>query len=182
MTGVALLVIDMQYDMFVLNPKDDRAVANIANLIAWARTKKIPIIYSRVTFRSSYVDEQPFAPHIKQRQLLLETSRGSEILDELKPASDDIVIIKHRASVFYCTELEIMLRALGVNTLLFSGFSTSRAIESTVRDGHNRDIRCIVASDCCFARNAELHANALKSMADWFGQIMTAEEIKKQLA
>jgi nicotinamidase-related amidase len=182
MKGMALLVIDMQYDMFVLNPKNDRAVQNISDLIAWARTKEIPIIYSRVTFRPSYVDEQPFAPHIKERRLLLETSRGSEILDELKPTSDDIVVIKHRASVFYCTELEIMLRALGVHTVLFSGFSTSRAIESTVRDAHNRDIRCIVASDCCFARTAELHDNALKSIADWFGQVMTAKEIKKQFA
>jgi nicotinamidase-related amidase len=99
MKGMALLVIDMQYDMFVLNPKNDRAVQNISDLIAWARTKEIPIIYSRVTFRPSYVDEQPFAPHIKERRLLLETSRGSEILDELKPTSDDIVVIKHRASV-----------------------------------------------------------------------------------
>ncbi len=128
------------------------------------------------------MDEQPVAPHIRERNVLQEGSRGAEIIDELKPGPDDMVIIKHRASVFYATELEVLVRALGVKTLLLSGFSTARAVESAARDAHNRDIHCIVASDCCWARTPELHENSLKSIADWFGQVMTAEEIKKQFA
>jgi nicotinamidase-related amidase len=182
MNGVALMVIDMQYDMFLLNSRNDRAVQNIVDLVSWARSKKIPVIYSRVTFRPSWVDEQPFAPHLKQRKVLVEGTRGAEIIDELKPTAEDIVVIKHRASVLYATELELLLRALGMKTLLFTGFSTARAIESTVRDAHNRDIRCIVASDCCWARTPELHENSLKSIADWFGQVMTAAEIKTQFS
>ena len=182
MNRVALLVIDMQYDMFVLNSRNGPAIEKIVNLTHWARSNEIPVIYSRVTFRPSYVDQLPFAPHIRARNLLLKSSHGSQIIEELKPTPDDIIVIKHRSSVFYATELEVLLRALGINTLLFSGFSTARAIESTVRDAHNRDIRCIVASDCCWARTPELHENALKSMADWFGEVMTSEEIKAQFA
>ena len=182
MNDVALMIIDMQYDMFALNSRNERAVEHIVDLARWARSKKIPVLYSRVTFRQSWVDQQPFAPHLKERQVLLEGSRGSEIIDELKPAPDDMVVIKHRASVFYATELELLLRALGTKTLVLSGFSTARAIESTARDAHNRDIRCIVASDCCWARTPELHENSLKSIADWFGQVMNAQEIKQHFA
>lgn len=182
MQGVALLVIDMQKDMFVLNERLERAVHTISDLIGWARSNSIPVIYSRVAFRPSYVDGLPHAPHIKERRLLCEASPGSEIIEELKPASDDLIVIKRRTSVFYGTDLDVLLRALGTHTLLFTGFSTARAIESTVREAHNRDLRCVVASDACWARTMDLHENALKSMADWFARVMTAEEIKKQFS
>lgn len=185
MQGLTLLVVDMQNDMFVLNersPRVERLIATIAELIRWARSKAIPIIYTRVAFRPSYVDGLPHAPHIKARQLLCETSEGSQIIRELAPTPEDIVVVKRRTSVFYGTDLDVLLRALGIHTLLFTGFSTARAIESTVREAHNRDLHCIVASDGCWARTQELHDNALKSMADWFARVITATEIQKQLA
>jgi nicotinamidase-related amidase len=183
MHGVVLLVIDMQNDMFVLNERGsqvERLILTISKLIRWARSQTIPIIYTRVAFRPSYVDGLPHAPQIKERHLLCETSQGSEIIAELKPTSDDIVVIKRRTSVFYGTDLDVLLRALGTRTLLFTGFSTARAIESTVREAHNRDLHCVVASDGCWAKTQELHENALKSMADWFARVMTAKEIEEQ--
>jgi nicotinamidase-related amidase len=183
MQGLALLVIDMQNDMFVLNergPQVERLIATVSQLLEWARSKTIPVIYTRVAFRASYVDGLPRAPHIKARQLLCETSKGSEIIAELTPRADDFVVVKRRTSVFYGTDLDVLLRALGTRTLLFTGFSTARAIESTVRDAHNRDLECIVVSDGCWARTQELHDNALKSMADWFARVMTSTELKQR--
>lgn len=185
MQGVVLLVIDMQNDMFVLNERGrqvERLIETISELVRWARSKAIPIIYTRVAFRPSYVDGLPHAPHIKERHLLCETARGSQVLAELEPTPDDFVVVKRRTSVFYGTDLDVLLRALGTHTLLFTGYSTARAIESTVREAHNRDLRCVVASDGCWARTQELHDNALKSMADWFAKVMTAKEIQEQFA
>jgi ureidoacrylate peracid hydrolase len=185
MQGIVLLVIDMQNDMFVLNERGGQVEAiilTISQLIAWARSKMIPVIYTRVAFRPSYLDGLPRAPHIKERHLLCETSNGSDIITELKPRSDDIVVTKRRTSVFYGTDLDVLLRALRTNTLLFTGFSTARAIESTVRDAHNRDLDCIVVSDGCWAKTQELHENALKSMADWFAHVMTAKEVKARFS
>jgi nicotinamidase-related amidase len=127
----ALLVLDMQPDIAAFHQGGiEPVVATIKDLIAWARTQSIPIIYSRVAFRP------------------------------------------------YQTDLELVLRSLGSQTLIYTGMSTARVVESTVREAHNRDFQNIVVSDATTATSAELHEAALRSMGDWFAQIKTAAEVK----
>lgn len=182
---VALLILDMQNDIVAFDERDNhlqRVIETIAEMAKWAREANIPVIYSRVAFRPNYADLSPFMQIAQQHHLLDETSRGSAVIDELAPVDSDIVITKRRVGVFYNTDLEVILRNFGVRTLLFTGKSTSRVVESTVREARDRDFRTIVISDGCIAGTPEFHENALKSMADFFAEIMTAAEAKKELS
>ena len=184
-SGTALLILDMQNDIMSFHGGDEHikhVVHTIADLAGWARRSSIPVIYSRVAYRSSYVDGLPGMPILKERHLLDERRPGSAIIDELKPADDDVVITRKRSGGFYNNELEVILRSLRVETLLFTGMSTARVVESTVREAHCRDFRNVVVSDGCAATSMELHDNALRSMADFFATIMTSAEVKKAFA
>ena len=67
---------------------------------------------------------------------------------ELAPEPGDIVVSKHRFSGFYGTDLEMILRGLGIEYLVFTGCTTSVCVESTMRDAMFRDFRCMLLADC----------------------------------
>lgn len=181
--GVALLVVDVQNDITkgpLTKPQNlekyKGIVGKITELRAWARGRKLPIIYTRICFRASYVDAHPASPAIRINGLR-DGEWGGDIVDELTPLPTEIVITKHRTSAFYNTDLEILLRGLKVHTLIVCGLATNRAVESTVRDCHNRDLEAVVVSDATASGNDELHQGSLRSIADWFGQVMTLDEV-----
>ena len=179
-SGLALLVIDLQNDVIDLygrTPWMERVITNIAGLIACGRERAIPIVYIRVAFRASFVDVMPDKPMIQERNMMRETDRGADVIDELRPHPLDAIVTKRRTGGFYMTDLELVLRGLGAKTLIVTGMSTARAVESTVREAHNRDFKSIVVSDACLADTPEIHEHALESMGDWFAEIRTSAAV-----
>ena len=73
---------------------------------------------------------------------------GTDILDELAPADDDTVLYKTRFSGFYRTELDQLLKDLGMKHLIVTGCTTSICVESTIRDAFFRDYHCVLLEDC----------------------------------
>lgn len=186
--GVALLVVDMQNEIVkgrLAKPENVERYAGVAqtigDLLNSARSRRIPIVYTRVCFRPSYVDAHPHSPAIRV-QALKTGEWSAEIVDELKPAPEDVIVDKRRSGAFYGTDLEIVLRNLEVRTLIVTGLATNRAVESTVREAHSRDLECVVVSDATAAGSEELHLNALRSIADWFGKVMSASEIVERFS
>jgi nicotinamidase-related amidase len=185
--GAALLVLDMQNDIVNFHGKNEHLthlIENIKDFAAWARSHDIPVIHSRVAFRAGYLDAPPHhIPLLRERRILDETQPGSWFIEELAPQQGDIVLPpRRRVDAFYNTDLEVVLRRLQVHTLLFTGMSTARVVESTARAASDRDYRAIILSDGCSADTREKHENALKSIADFFGQVMTIEAAKKAFA
>jgi nicotinamidase-related amidase len=181
-----VLVVDMQNEIVrgrLAKPENrsryEQVVSRICEVLTWARAMALPIIYTRICFRESYVDANPHSPAIKI-QALKDGEWGTEIIQELAPRPADIVIDKHRSSAFYGTDLELVLRGLRADTLLLVGLATNRAVESTVRDAHNRDLDSVVISDATAAGSEELHHNSLRSIADWFGRVMPFDEVTRQ--
>lgn len=74
--------------------------------------------------------------------------KESDILPELAPQPDEVIIVKPRFSAFYNTDLDAILKELGVTTLVFTGGTTSICVESTLRDAFFRDYRCLLLADC----------------------------------
>ena len=93
-----------------------------------------------------------------------------EVIDELAPVDGDIIIDKNRFDAFLYTELETILRSLGVRRLLVCGVLTNVCVESTVRSGQQRDFEMLVASDCC-AGPEQFHQFALDEMAEFFADV-----------
>ncbi len=180
----ALLVIDMQNDFLKVGfataeaiEHHRPAVANCQRLLAGARLAGVPVLFSRVAFRPSYVDANPHSPARKLGRFLQMDSWGGAIVDELQPRADEIVIVKKRASVFFATELDLVLRALDVKTLVLAGTATHLAVESTARDGHAHDYEVCVVADATTAAQPEFEAPSLRALAHFFGQVQTTEEV-----
>lgn len=193
----ALLVIDMQ-NGFVhpdsamgKSPSGTAAqqaiVQPIIDLIALCREQGMPVLWSQ---QEHFPDDVTRAnkiirPH-SARQGFLPCLRGTWETDfyaELKPALqfEDYIVPKHRASVFYNTNLETKLRMLGTQFLLISGCNTEFCVESTVRDAYARDFQLIVLSDCVAGIQPRFHANTLEVVAAYFGEVMTTDRLRAVL-
>jgi ureidoacrylate peracid hydrolase len=88
------------------------------------------------------------APDGGESRVLVRDTWNTDIVDELAPEPGDIVLYKHRYSGFYGTDLDCKLRHLGIQTLIFTGATTSVCVESTLRDAMFRDYHCLLLEDC----------------------------------
>jgi ureidoacrylate peracid hydrolase len=175
-TKTAVIVVDMQNDfgatggMFDLAGIDisgiRKAIAPTAKVLSSARHAGIKIAYLKMAFRSDLSDLGPpdspnrlkhlpfgvgksnHAPDGRESRILIRDTWDTDILDELKPQADDLVIYKHRFSGFYQTDLDSTLRKLGIQYLIITGCTTSVCVEATVRDAMFRDYSCVLLEDC----------------------------------
>jgi nicotinamidase-related amidase len=180
----ALLLVDLENDILrgELAPPDAErtfapVIANCRRLLDAARARGIPVLYSRIAFRPGYPDANPHSPARQRGNLLLVDTWGAEIVDELAPLPSEIVITKKRTSAFFRTELDLVLHALGVRSVILAGTATNRAVESTARDAHSYDYEVYVVADACAAVKPDLHEPSLRSMADFFGGVYTTDAI-----
>jgi ureidoacrylate peracid hydrolase len=172
----AVVVVDMQNDfaspggMFARAGVDVRAIQAIvppmAALLDAARAAGVVVVYLKMGFRPdlgdagapdspTWVKHLPFevglevtAPDGTPSRILVRDTWNTDIVDELAPRDGDLVVDKNRYSGFYGTELDDLLRAREVETLVVVGATTSVCVESTVRDATFRDYRCLVVEDC----------------------------------
>jgi ureidoacrylate peracid hydrolase len=174
MSKSLLLVIDFINE--IVNPKAktgvcaahvaEKKVIDKANqAIAWARGKKMPIAHVKVGFSDDYIEcpkKSPVFSKAAENGVLKLGEWGTEFHDDMDVRPEDKVIIKHRISAFYNTDLETVLRANGVETLYICGVSTNMAVELTSREAHDRDYQVVVIGDACGSSDEEMHQMALK--------------------
>ena len=133
-----------------------------------ARTAGIPVIHVVVGFSENYAqwpaNSPIFATARADRRLVLGTW-ATEIHDAVRPLADEPVVAKHRVSPFYGTQLEEMLRARRVDTLLLAGVTTDLVVLSTARAAHDRDYRVEVLEDATATADDALHEAALTLLA-----------------
>src|SRR5437879_1796651 len=172
----ALMVIDMQNDFGTKGGMFDRAgidiapiqavVQPISKVLESARRAGIKIVYLKMGFRPDLSDAGPpdspnrikhsrvhageamRAPDGTESRILIRDTWNTDIVNELEPQPDDIVLYKHRYSGFYQTDLDNVLKRLNIKFLVFTGCTTSVCVESTVRDAMFRDYCCLLLEDC----------------------------------
>ena len=101
-----------------------------------------------IKHRRLRVGETITAPDGKASRILIRDTWNTEIVPELAPAADDIVIYKHRYSGFFETDLDSVLKGRSIKSLIFTGCTTSICVESTLRDAMFRDYTCLLLADC----------------------------------
>jgi ureidoacrylate peracid hydrolase len=175
-TRTALIVIDMQNDfgskggMFDLAGIDisgiKKAIAPTARALAAARDAGIKVIYLKMAYRPDLSDlgaldsvnrvrhlhmnvgKTVRAPDGRESRILIRDTWNTDIVSDLQPKAEDIVMYKTRFSGFYKTELDATLNRLAVRHLIITGCTTSICVESTVRDAMFRDYLPILLADC----------------------------------
>lgn len=180
----ALLVIDMQ--KFFLDPESPTftcggiaIIPSLQKLIAQFRKKNRPVIYTRHVHHPSGFDAGIM--EWWWEGMCLEGSEESKIISDLAPTEEEKIISKHRYSAFYNTDLEIVLRCLGIQDLVITGIMTNMCCESTARDAFYRDFRVFFTADGTGSINEEMHSASLLNLAFGFANIVKCEEIIGQL-
>lgn len=142
-------------------------IANTAEALRKARAAGVRIGYVRVGFSPDYRECPPTSrlfQGAKKAGLFKLGAWGTEVHPALKPEPGDYDIVKHRVSPFYATSLEAILGANGVRRLYISGVSTSGAVLSAAKEGHDRDYEIVVLEDCCCALTEEQHQAVIEQM------------------
>jgi nicotinamidase-related amidase len=153
----ALLVMDFQVpivERFAVS--QDTLLAATADVISAARRTGVRVIYVVVGFRSGMPEISPRNKSFNR----LKASGGlaTDIHPQLAPMPDDVVITKHRVGAFAGTDLDMILRAHDIDTLLLCGIATSGVVLSTLRHAADVDYRIFVLRDCCSDQDFEVHS------------------------
>jgi maleamate amidohydrolase len=161
-----------------------QAVPAIQALIATGRVKDVPIIYTTGFERSghwrrggsdwkkSWTNEREAAP-----QSALKNSRlGTDIIDEIAPHDDDIIVAKQKPSAFHEAPLESHLTMFGIDSLIVCGTTTSGCVRATVTDAFSRNYRVAVVEDACFDRLQSSHAMTLLDLNLKYADVISSKE------
>jgi biuret amidohydrolase len=202
----ALVIIDMQRDFLEpggfgaalgndvarLRP----AIAPCRAMLDAARARGLLVIHTREGHRPDLSD----APRLKVERgdpalrigapgpmgrILVRGEPGHDIIAELAPQAGEPVIDKPGKGAFYQTDLDLMLRNRGIETLLVGGVTTEVCVNTTVREANDRGFRCIVLGDCCASYFPEFHAAGLamiKAQGGIFGSVATSQALLGALA
>jgi ureidoacrylate peracid hydrolase len=205
---VAMIVIDAQNDFASPGGMFERAGIDISGIAAAARATRpvldavraagIPVVYLNMLHAPDLSDAgPPEGPHrVKHRPLalgdavdapdgspsriLVTETWNTRNVQDLAPEPGDIVVSKHRYSGFFETELDDVLRGLGVTQLLVAGCTTSVCVDSTVRDATFRDYTCIVLEDCT-AEPLGTHEASLRVIETLFGWVSNTTAVLEAL-
>lgn len=185
----ALLVVDVQNDFVssqgsAAQRGDDVSAAQamvprLVRLIDEARRVSLPVIYIKTT-HGEWTDS-PSWIYRKSQQSALNTCRegswGAEFYDGISPLPDERVVIKHRYSAFINTDLNTVLKAKGIQSVLVTGVATNVCVETTARDAYMFDYYVTFVEDCAAAYDPKLHETTLENMRRHFGMVASSEEI-----
>lgn len=189
----ALLVIDMQKGFCDPESQMEKAGIGTANqrailpdvlrLVELAREQGMPVLWSQqihypddVTRRRrripSHIEKQNWAPCLRGTW---EVDFVDEVAAAIRP--EDLIVEKHRASVFFETTLDTKLRMLGTEQIIISGCNTDFCVETTIRDAYYRDRDVIVVRDCVAGPRKRFHEDTLAKVETYFGAVVTLEEL-----
>lgn len=176
----ALLVVDMQ--MFFLDPASPTFTCGgvailpaVQRLIDAFRRAHRPVIFTRHVHHPADLDAGIMGWWWEGK--CLEGSPESEIHADLAPLPGEKVVLKHRYSAFYNTDLETVLRCLKVEDIVVSGIMTNMCCESTARDAYYRDYRVFLPADGTGSICEEMHLASLLNLAFGFAYVTTCEAI-----
>ena len=210
----AIVVVDMQNDFGSEGGLFDHAgidiskirevIGPISKVLSLARSAGIKVIYLKMGFLPDLSDlgtadspnrirhlhfgvgEKILRPDGRESRMLIRDTWNTDIVLELAPKPEDIVLYKNRFSGFYKTQLDGILKQWGITNLIVTGCTTSVCVESTIRDAMFRDYKCILLADCAaepigqnFPRSN--HAASLLIIESLLGWVSESQELVRAL-
>ncbi len=196
----ALVVVDVQngfvskggsYDQLGMNISHyQKVVPKISQLIALCRDAGVPIFYTQAVREQSGIDlltkvhkilPKSREERIRKKPICVRGTWDADIVDEIKPAPTDHVVVKRRDSAFHDTEIGVWMKSLEVDTLVFCGIDTSICVEASLRDGFNNGYDVILISDATASGSPKHFESTLEIVRDYYGLVMDIETFGKYL-
>ncbi|MBI3078671.1 MAG: cysteine hydrolase [Deltaproteobacteria bacterium] len=162
-------------------------IPRVRQLVELCRDRGIPDIWTlQEHFPDDRTRERHRVLHHTAKRNAVACAAGTwdaEVIDELKPLlpPETHLIRKHRFSAFYNTRLEVLLRMLGVQTLIVSGVTTNACIETSLRDGYMRDYDQVIVEDCIGGLDQALHDAAVRVWEKYLGLVVRLQDLPAML-
>ena len=174
-----------------------KAIQPCKNVLTAAREAKLLVLHTREGHRADLAD---LLPHKRQRlghdkqvigsqgpngKILVRGEKGHDIIPELYPEKGEPVIDKPGKGSFYGTDLELILKAQEIETLVVMGVTTEVCVHTTVREANDRGFHCIVISDACASFFEDFHDTALRmitAQSGIFGSVTDSASIIQAIA
>jgi nicotinamidase-related amidase len=194
----ALIVVDMQNDFCKTGCAFDRLGINLSmypsmiprlsRLLSGAREIGVPVIYVQMTVLPGRISESPaqirfnlrlhMESHGATQPLLytIEGTPGQEIIAELAPEPGDLIVRKYRSSGFWGTNLDLLLRSNGIESVIVTGCTTEGCVESTARDALFNDYYVVLPEDCLASDDLRQHEASLFLMRHRF-DVVSSDDI-----
>src|ERR1700733_2494646 len=150
----------------------DTAVPNMQKLQAACRQARIEVLYTVIEALTKDGRDQSLDYKIS-RLFVPRGSWDALVLSEIAPADDEIVLPKTSSSVFISTNIDYVLRNLGVRSLIIAGGLTDQCVDSAVRDACDLGYLVTVPTDACATLTAERHAWSLRNNRGYCRQVTT---------
>lgn len=181
-----LLVIDMQNDFLnesspLFVKESPLIIPNLKGAIEYFRQREFPVIYVRRLHRKDGCDVDKARIDLFNRTngFLLEGSYGSEIVTDLSPEPRDLIITKKRFSAFFSTELDLILRRIGIKKIVIGGVQTPNCIRATAVDAISLDYDVFVLSDGTASNSKEIQEANLSDMKNLGICVISVKELKE---
>jgi nicotinamidase-related amidase len=194
----AVIVVDMQNDFCKAGWTFDQLgidismyssmLPRLSRLLTGARDNGVQVIYIQMTVLPNRMSESPaqirfnmrlhLASHGATQPLLytIEDTPGQEIIAELAPEPGDLVVRKYRSSGFWGTNLDMLLRSNGIETVIVTGCTTEGCVESTARDAMFKDYYVVLPEDCVASDDPRQHEASLFLMRHRF-DVVSSDDI-----
>jgi nicotinamidase-related amidase len=200
-SSTALVIVDMQYldahrdygtgarvkanglahkFEYFFSQVEGTVVPNIQRLLHRCRAAGIEVVHLKIASLVSDCRDVSLE-HRRLNLLAPSGSKESEILEELKPLENEIVISKGASGAFNSTAIDQILRNLRVDTLIITGVDTNYCVETAVRDAADRGYNVVLVSDGCTGMTAEYQRLALEILSGIYCVTMTAAEVLREI-
>lgn len=184
----AFLIIDMQKDFNEVGApfRVDcglEAMPFIEKALEATRKTDIPIFHVFRHYRAngSDVELTRYDGFVQKGGGCVTGTKGAEIMDSIKPVDGEYLIVKQRWSAFFNTELDGILRRLGVRQVILTGVQTPNCIRGTAWDANSLDYEVVCLTDGTNAANPEVHQANLNDMKNIGVKLMTTDEYVETL-
>ncbi|MEU9518174.1 cysteine hydrolase [Streptomyces sp. NPDC048224] len=179
MAGTALLVMDAQRDVVDIADDGSGYLTRLRRAIDGARDAGIPVIYVVMGLRPGDPVVSPrnkVMANVLQAGLFIEGAPGSEIHPDVAPRQGDVVVTKRRGSAFSGSDLDLVLRARGIDSLVLSGIATSAVVLSTLWRAVDLDFGVTVLADGCLDTDPEVHRMLTERLFPQWADVISVDE------
>lgn len=196
-THSALLVVDMQNDFIAPGGLVERGGRNVSAaqqlaerlpaFIAVARHARVLVVFIRNVYsteRNTYLSDAWLEQAARKQSggytrfpVCAEGSWEGDFYGEVRPQPGDPIVTKHRYNAFHNTDLDTILRANAIRTVVLTGVATDVCVGSTAREAFMRDYYAIMVDDGTATFSTEDHAATLRNFDRYFGEVSTIAEI-----
>ena len=189
----ALLVIDIQNTY--LQPSEDpqqaaswkpfydrmhqQVIPTTARVIEDARQRGVEVIFARIACLKDDGRDRSLSQKKPGFNSLLmpKNSEESQIVDELRPVNDDIIVTKTTDSALTGSNLRLILNNMGIRDIIVAGIFTDQCISSTVRSLADESFNVLVLEDCCAAATDNIHKNELETLNMIYCQVVSSTDL-----